>query len=219
MRFWKEFRYLLLKEVWVERKQKFSTQSLILYAFSMTFIASIAFKGKIHLSTWNALFWLLELFLAINAVAKSFGNEPEGQSLLIYQVSSASAVIFSKLTYNFILLSILSFLTVLFFGLLSTFPVQEPLHFLFIVIIGSFSLASCLTMIAAIAAQARGKSVLIALLSFPILLPQILTLIRLSKRAIDGLELTSLQDYWFLLSIDGIVLVLSALLFPFLWRE
>ena len=130
MRFWVELKYLLIKEFWIEWKQKFTIQSLILYAFSMTFVASIAFKGKIPLHAWNALFWILELFLAINAVAKSFGGEQDGQSLWMYSISGPSAVIFSKIIYNVFFLSLLSLITVLFLDYFLLFRYKIHLSFL-----------------------------------------------------------------------------------------
>jgi heme exporter protein B len=45
-------------------------------------------------------------------------------------------------------------------------------------------------------------------------------LIRLSKNAMDGLEWnTSYDEILILLAIDAIVITISYLLFPFLWRS
>jgi heme exporter protein B len=59
-----------------------------------------------------------------------------------------------------------------------------------------------------------------AILSFPVILPMLLILIRFSKNAADGLAHSVQQPYILaLLSLNIVVFVLSLLLFPFLWKE
>jgi len=61
---------------------------------------------------------------------------------------------------------------------------------------------------------------LMAVLSFPILLPMLSMLIKLSKNAMDGLSIQSNYDeILVLLGIDLIVISLSYLLFPYLWKS
>jgi heme exporter protein B len=59
-----------------------------------------------------------------------------------------------------------------------------------------------------------------AILAFPILIPLLITLIRLSKNALDGLDFSVSYTYIVvLLAINVIVVVLAYLLFPYLWRD
>jgi heme exporter protein B len=59
-----------------------------------------------------------------------------------------------------------------------------------------------------------------AVLSFPILLPMLSMLIKLSKNAMDGLAFSSSYDEILVISgIDLIVITLSYMLFPFLWKS
>jgi heme exporter protein B len=75
-------------------------------------------------------------------------------------------------------------------------------------------------MISAIASKASNNGTLMAILSFPVIIPVILLLIRVSKRAIDGLDRSlSYQDMGVLLALNVIVIATSLLLFPFLWRD
>jgi heme exporter protein B len=75
-------------------------------------------------------------------------------------------------------------------------------------------------MVAGIAAQGENTATLMAVLSFPIILPLLLMLLKLSKSAMDGI---SIQENWdeiaILASIDIIVIVLSGILFPYIWRH
>jgi heme exporter protein B len=75
-------------------------------------------------------------------------------------------------------------------------------------------------MISAIASKAGNNGTLMAILSFPVIIPVILILIRLSKRAMDGIERSlSYGDIGVLFAINAIVITTALLLFPYLWRD
>jgi heme exporter protein B len=76
------------------------------------------------------------------------------------------------------------------------------------------------TIIAAIISKASSKGTLYPVLSFPILLPLILTLLELTKFAIDGETLeSSFVEIAVLVCYDVIMLTASYLLFDFIWKD
>ena len=92
--------------------------------------------------------------------------------------------------------------------------------FLLAVILGSMGFATCLTMVSAIAAKAKNSTALMAVLSFPVLIPLILLLIKLSRNAMEGLDRASSTDEILtLLAINAITVAISYVLFPYLWRS
>jgi heme exporter protein B len=59
-----------------------------------------------------------------------------------------------------------------------------------------------------------------AILSFPVILPILLTLMRLSSIALRLMQDTSyIKDIYNLLAIDAILLALTYVLFPYVWRD
>jgi heme exporter protein B len=59
-----------------------------------------------------------------------------------------------------------------------------------------------------------------AILSFPVILPILLTLMRLSSIALRLMQDTSyMKDIYNLLAIDAILLALTYVLFPYVWRD
>ena len=59
-----------------------------------------------------------------------------------------------------------------------------------------------------------------AILSFPIMLPLLMTLVKVSQFAIDNIAWSMSYKYVLLLVfINMIVSVLAYLLFPYLWRD
>lgn len=99
-------------------------------------------------------------------------------------------------------------------------PVGDVIMYLVSILLGALGFSGTLTLVAGIASKAENSPTLMSVLSFPILLPMLLMLIKLSKNALDGLERAdSLNEIATLLAIDAIVLTLSVILFPYLWRS
>lgn len=216
----KEIPILIKKELQNEWKQKFSFSGILLYVVSTIFVSYLCFKVIDNILVWNALFWIIMLFAATNAVAKSFIQESKGRLLYLYTLASPQGIIIAKTIYNAILLSIIGLFNYLFFGLLLGDLVQDKTLFLLTIILGSMGFAIVLTMVSAIASKTNNTGSLMAILAFPILIPLLITLIRLSKNALDGLDLSVSYTYIVvLLAINVIVVVLAYLLFPYLWRD
>lgn len=217
---YKEIQYLIQKEIMMEWKQKYAFNGLLLYVLSTVFICYLSFKQIIDPPTWNALFWIILLFAAVNAVAKSFMQETRGRQLYMYTIVSAQAVILSKIIYNLILMLVISMINLFFYSLFIGNIVQDMPMFMLGLLLGSAGFASVLTMISAIASKAGSNTTLMAILSFPILIPMLITIIRFSKNAMDGLAASvSYQFMIMLLGLNVLVIALSFLLFPYLWRE
>ena len=95
---------LIAKEIRLEWKQKFSFSGVLIYTLSTVYICYLSFKQIIDPPTWNALFWIVMLFAATNAVAKSFMQDTRGHQLFYYTLLDPRAVILSKSVYNMLLL-------------------------------------------------------------------------------------------------------------------
>ena len=160
------------------------------------------------------------LFASVNAIAKSFLQENKGRQLYYYSIASARAVIISKIIYNILLMLILSIVALGFYMMVFHNPVGDPLYYFLAVLIGSISFASVFTMISGIASKANNSGALMAILSFPVIIPLLMVLIKFSKNAMDGLDKSvSTNEIGVLGAINLIVITVSLLLFPYLWKE
>jgi heme exporter protein B len=216
----KQVIHLISKELTLELRQKYVLNGILLYVVSTVFTSYLSFKRIIDAPTWNALFWIILLFASVNAVSKSFIQETRGRLLYLYTLASPQAVILSKIIYNMLMMIALSLICLLFYSLFIGNIIQEMPLFLLNLLLGSIGFSSILTMVSAIASKTSNNFTLMAILSFPIMMPLLMTLIRVSKNAIDGLELTVSYSYvGVLLVINVIVIILSYLLFPYLWRD
>ncbi len=219
----REVQLLLKKEVTLEWRQRYALNGMLLYVVGAVFICYMSFnfrRGTINVATWNALFWIIMLFAAINAVAKSFVQEPRGRMIYYYSVASPQGIIVAKMIYNTLLLLLLALICFIFYGAVMGNDVQNVWLFSGNLLLGASGFSVSLTMISGIAAKAQNSSTLMAILSFPIMIPLLLVVMKVSKNAIDGLDPTvSYDEIIVLLAINVMVATLSYILFPYLWRS
>ncbi len=219
----KEISTLIWKEITLEWRQRYALSGMLLYVISTVFVCYLSFSLKRNFLTpivWNTLFWIILLFTAVNAIAKSFAQERYGRLLYYYTLASPQAIIISKIVYNSGLMLVLAGIGFGFYVFVMGNPVADLGYYLLSIGLGALGFASVLTMVAGIASKAENSSTLMAVLSFPIILPMLLMTIRLAKNALDGLDRSvSTDEISTLLAIDAIVIVLSYLLFPYLWRS
>ncbi|UII34306.1 heme exporter protein CcmB [Fulvivirga ulvae] len=211
------------KEVLLEWRQRYAINGILLYLVSTIFICYLSFNVKanqLNPVTWNALFWIILLFTAINAVAKSFIQEKEGKFLYYYWLIKPQTLIIARICYNAILMLVLAMLGFAMYAVVLGNPIQDPLLFVVNLLMGAISFSSALTMISAIASKANNNQTLMAILGFPVILPMLLMVIKISKNALDGIERSaSFDEMLTLLAINLIVGAVSYLLFPYLWRS
>nr|MBC7611778.1 heme exporter protein CcmB [Pseudopedobacter sp.] len=214
-----QVKYLLKKEILLEWRSKYALNGILLYVISTVFVCYLSFRTTPPL-VWNALFWIIMLFAAINAIAKSFMQESRGRLLYYYQIASPQAIILAKIIYNILLMILMAVIALVFYSIVFKNEVgDEGLYFLSI-IIGAISFSTVFTMISAIASKAGNNGTLMAILSFPVIIPLLMLLIKLSKNAMDGLDRSvSWNEIGVLGAINLIVVATSLLLFPYLWRD
>lgn len=215
----KEVKYLLGKELLLEWRSKYALNGVVLYVVSTVFVCFLSFPALGGV-TWNALFWIIMLFSSINTVSKSFLQESKGRQLYIYSIASPLALIISKTVYNVLLLLLVTLIALAFYTLVFDYVPQDIGLYLLATLLGSLSFSTIFTMVSAIASKAGNGGMLMAILSFPVIIPVIIMLIRLTKNAVDGLDRSfSLDEIATLLIINVLVMAFSLLLFPYLWKD
>ncbi len=219
MTLWGEIRVLLYKEMVLEWRNKFALNGIILYLVSTIFVCFLSFRS-IDGVIWNVLFWIILLFTSINAISKSFVQESRGRQLYYYTINSPRAVILAKILYNALLMMVMGTLALVIYSGIFRNPVGDPLFYFLAVLTGSISFSTVFTMVSAIASRAGNNGTLMAVLSFPLIIPLLVVLIKFSKNAMDGLDRSvSYDEIGVIAALNVIVISVSLVLFPLLWRE
>jgi heme exporter protein B len=196
---------------------------MLLYVVSTIFVCYLSFRlktGSMGVPTWNALFWIILLFVATTAISKSFHQESTNRQFYYYFLCKPEEIIFSKIIYNALVVSFLGLLCLAFYLLVLGNPIADLGLFIFNLVIGAVGFSSTLTLVSGITQKAGNSTTLMAILGFPIILPLLLMLIKVSRNAIDGLPWSDSQDELLVLgALNLVVLACSYILFPYLWRS
>jgi heme exporter protein B len=205
----------------LELRQQHTFYGILLYIASTIFVLHLTMPESPDANVWNSLFWVIQLFVCVNTVAKSFLQESRGRMLYFYSIASPVEFIIAKLLFNVILMCLMSLVSLLLFFTFLDNPVSNSLWFTGIVLLGGTSISLVFTLMSAIAAKAQQNAALIAILGFPVILPILLLLMRLSKAAFAEIfkEGAILQLSGLIGLMDLLVIVLAVILFPFLWKD
>ena len=210
---------LVEKEFRLEWRQKTALGSLLIYVIGTTFLIYLVFQGNINIPTWVVLFWVIALFTTLNAVSKSFLHDANEQFYYLRSLATPLQIILSKIIYNAVFITLLSLLV---YGVMILFFNENVEHkgiFLLTIILGAIGFSNLFTLLTAITARTQ-NIVLLAILGFPIILPILLLIVKLS--ALSDYY-TQFRDVYLNIAaiglMDVITLVLSLVLFPYIWRD
>ena len=210
---------LVKKDLLMEWRQKHTLFGVLLYVGSTVFVIYMM-SGQPEARTWNALFWLTQLFVAVNSVAKSFLQEHPHRFRYYFTLVKPSTFLMAKMLYSVLLMFIMSLVSLALYYLMLGWPLEQSGLFIAITLVGSLSLSAVFTFLSAIAARAQQNSSLMAILGFPIITP---VLMILSKLALKALEPIYMPGWWglamVLIALDVLIIALGVILFPFLWQE
>jgi len=218
-----DIRALLWKEIKLEWRQRYAFNGMMLYIVSTVFICYLNFnlnQNLLNPVVWNTLFWIILMFTAVNTISKSFTQDSQGRLLYYYTLTSPYAIIFAKIIYNSVLMIVLTLTGFSLYQFVMGNPVNNHGMYLLALLLGSVGFASTLTLVSAIASKAGNSGMLMAILSFPLVIPLLLMAVKMAKDALDGLDPSlSLDEIYVLLAIDAIVISLSLILFPYIWKS
>ena len=213
---------ILYKDYRIELSQSHLFFSVVLYLLSSIYIIYLAFQplGVSNVETWVSIFWVIILFGAITVVSKSFFQESYKRNYYYYYLFTPDELIFSKLIYNFIFLFFVSIFSFIFFSFFIGNIIQSSTFFITLLILGSLSISNCLTLVSAIGYQVKNNSIIISVLSFPVIIPILLILIKISKLSSSEFSFNLIQDDIYLLILLNIIMIsITKVLFNFLWRN
>lgn len=218
MRF-REVSAFIAKDVRLELRHRAALNGVVLYLVSTLFLCYLAFTTHAETRSLSALFWVIILFAATNAVSRSFTQEGSARQSYYNTLASQAALIVSKIIYNVVLMLLLGGLSYLIFSFLLGNFVVQTFTFLLVLAGGCIGFACLLTFVSAIAGRTGNHFAMTAVLGFPIALPLVILCVNLTEYCALAVLPT---DFWMKLAIlfllDIVTATLAYILFPFLWR-
>ncbi len=215
----RQIRVLIQKDLLIEWRQRYAISGILLHVIASVFIIFLSVR-ILNPPTWNALFWVILLFTSISAVAKSFIAESQGRSLYYYGIASPQVIILSRIIYNALLMILISTISLVVYSVMMGNIVQNMPMYLVTTLLGCIGFASTFTLLSSIASKAGNSNLLMPVLSIPVIVPLFLVLIKASKKAMDGIDVSLLWgDLFVLFCLNMLIVAMAYLLFPFLWKN
>ena len=192
----------------------------MLFVFASFYLCFLSFKKIVHPPTWNALFWVIMLFSAINIASKSFLQDGRGRNFYIGTLVNPQQLLLAKIIYNAFLILLTNSIGFLVYSIILGNLAESTGLFMLTIVLGSIGFSVLLTTSSLIASKASYNFTLMSVLSLPLLIPYLVALIKASKIAVEGLDPSlAFNPMIILVAINVIFLSLGYLLIPYLWRD
>ena len=209
---------IMQRELRHELRSRRTWLAILLYIASTVYITYLAFQHDLEPVTWNALFWVLIIFISMFAASGSFSGR-DGEMLYIYTLVSPAKFILARLLYNGIFMMVVSLITLLVYIMFTGNPVGSIYVFFATVLLAVWGISSLLTMAFSISVKGGGGFTLMAIISFPLLVPLLIIAQHLSAQSMLPEPIGYIGNLAALLSLDALIAALCYLLFPYLWRD
>ncbi len=214
---------LFQKDFHSEIRTRYAVNSLAMFILvALSVILFSIGNERITAPLTAGLFWVVIFFTAMSGLARAFVSEEErGTSLTLQLIAAPSTIFTGKLLFNLILVFIMNItITLLYSALFEEFVIRNLVLFILTFFLGNIGIAVSSTIIAAIIAKAGSKGTLYPVLSFPILLPLIITSVRLTLFSIEGTTFDSAKVELLIIACYDVIMVsASYMLFDFIWKD
>ncbi len=211
------------KDLYGELRTRYALNALVMFVVVTLSIVLFSTGGEsVSPSLSAGILWIIIFFAAMSGLSRCFVSEEErGTAMTLQLWVDPTAVLLGKLAFNLVLLYVLNALIIVaYLVTMPTFTIQSPSIFMLTILLGSFGLASASTFIAAIISKANSKGTLYPVLSFPILLPLLMSVIDATRLAVEGASLAeAADDLKIMISYAVVVTTVSIILFDFVWRD
>ena len=215
--------FLVQHTLRVEFRQGHALIGLLLFALSSVYAAFQSVGDDAGAESWNALIWIVLIFTAFNAMARPHPDDrPENRQYLTHVVRPLEWML-ARTIYHWALMTVLAALV---FAAFSLFLGTDHLvggrgWWLFAGLeLAGWALASCLTLLAAIAALAGAGFGLTAVMGLPLIVPIVLVATRFGNDLLSGLSgEETVENLLFLGALAGGITAFGLVLFPYLWRD
>lgn len=213
---------ILKKDLMQEFKTRYALNAILLFAVVTLFAVSFAI-GVFNAGTevLAALFWIIMFFSSMSGLSHIFVREEEKHTSDTLKLITAPASVFiGKLLFNILLLFLLEIVITPLFIILMNLEIVNYAIFIISLIAGSIGLSAGGTIVAAIIAKSSSKGALFTVLSFPILLPVLISGISATKKSLRPLPFSeALGEIQTLLAFAVVVITAGILLFDFIWND
>ena len=214
------------KDLRLELRTRYAVNALALFvASSLLLVVFAVGEGNVSERLASALVWIVIVFAAAVGLGRAFVAEEERGTVLLLQLHLRPSTVYAgKLLFNVLLVGFVNALAAVGFVVVLGLDVEAPGLLAATLALGALGLAGATTLLSAIIARTQGAGPLLAVLAFPLLVPLLLSVVRVTQRTLllgasAGPWAASLDDLVALGAYAGAVITASVLLFDYVWND
>jgi len=198
---------------------------MLLFSLLIIVVFNFAFGFSVELLNIAApaMLWIAFTFAGILGLSRSFALEKEGNAIMgiLLSPTDRSIIYAGKMVSNTIFVFIVGVITVLMFILFFNYGFTATLFPLLpVIFLGSVGFVSVGTLFSAMAINTRLREVLLPILLFPIIIPVIISSVKLSGQVLDGGSVfDAASSLKLLISFDIIFVTACAVTFEYVIDE
>jgi len=216
---------ILYKDIIIELRTKELLSAMFTFALLLLVIFNFAFSLSTELIKFAApaILWVSFTFAGVLGLSRSFAIEKEGNSImgLLLTPVDRSVLFFGKMIGNFIFVIIVELIILPLFSIFFNFGFSHVLlPLLLVMILGTIGFVSVGTLFSAVALNTKLREVLLPILVFPIVIPVIISSVKLTGSILEGDSiLFNDSALHILISFDLIFIAACAITFEYVLEE
>jgi heme exporter protein B len=205
-----------------EIRTRYSLNGLAMFIIVVISIIKFSLgEEKLSSELHAGLLWIIIFFANSNGLSRVFvAEEDRGTSFVLKLTANSKSVLLGKLIFNTLLSFLINFFVVFLFIITMDLKINSFGLFVLTVVLGNLGLSGVMTIIAALISKSSSKGTLYPVLSFPLLLPLMLTTINATWLAIEGTDAGQLfGEIQIMVSYSVVIITASFLLFDLIWND
>jgi len=216
---------IVRKDIVTEMRTKELFTSMLTFSLLVIVIFNFAFQFSAELVRLAApaMLWITFTFAGVLGLSRSFALEKEGNAVLglLLTPTDRSLIYFGKMISNTLFVFVVGLVIVPMFVLFFNYSFMDTLLPLIpVIFLGSLGFVSVGTLFSAMAVNTRLREVLLPILLFPIIIPLIVSAVRLSGQVLDGKSVTGASSaLQLLVAFDIIFIAACAVVFEYVIEE
>lgn len=207
---------ILRKDLAVEWRSRQLLLSMLVFALLVILIFNFALEldARVRAEVSSGVLWSTFAFAGTLGLSRAWAIEREGRAMdgLMLAPVDRSAIYFGKAIANLLVMLLVAAIMLPVYGVLYNVNLFVP-GMLLIVFLGIWAYSAVGTLLAAMAAQTRGRDLLLPILLFPLIIPVLIAAVRASTLFLQG---QAMEFIWPSLNVlIGYSLIMPALGFMF----
>ena len=215
---------IVAKDVAAELRTKEMFSSMAVFSLLVILIFNFAFdlRADNQRTLAPGVLWVAIAFAGMLGLSRSFVMEKDRGSLegLLLTPVDRSAIYLGKMLGNVLFIAVVELIILPIFVVLFNLSAGDLPLLAGVMLLGTIGLAGVGTLFSAMAIHTRAREVLLPILLFPVVIPAILSAVKLTAAILDRWPWADAQNWFSLLvAFDVIFMALSFILFDYVVEE